>query len=210
MDLSGGSSGAANDFQAVCTFWDDRLSNFSGRGCAAQPNPLPPRVSAAWAPGLTLRSPAELATAWVLRDNGTAAGILFGCNETLLDCSNATEANRSVYLDRTRPFSAPAVGCGGVVSDRILRVFTGPQCRLWRPDNEERCFWNATKQAFVGAGCLAGNSTKCACTHLTDMFSAKAPKIAVCSAKDLIAINPNGAGSPLRPGAPAAAKLCHY
>lgn len=54
VDLSGGK-------QAVCTFWDERSASYRSRGCAGQPNPLPPSLSADWAADLVLSSDADIA-----------------------------------------------------------------------------------------------------------------------------------------------------
>ena len=45
-------------------------------------------------------------------------------------------------------------------------------------------------QAFVGSGCISAPTTACACQHLTDFSSSSAPKISVCSAKDLLSLSP--------------------
>lgn len=76
----------------------------------------------------------------MLADNGTAAGLLFGCNETVLNCSDAKDAARTIYPDLKQPFKYPGISCGGA-SGKVLRVFSGSACRLWRPDNAEGCWW---------------------------------------------------------------------
>lgn len=110
----------------------------------------------------------------MLSDAGS--GLLAECRETILDCTNASDVNRSIYLDKSRPLAFPAIRCGGE-SARVLRVFTGKSCRLWQQENTARCFWNATKQAFVGAGCVAANGTACACLHLTGAPAAGADRL---------------------------------
>lgn len=119
--------------------------------------------------------------AWTLADNGTATGLLANCTERILDCRNSTDAATKLYLDRTQPLRYPAISCGGVgASQRVLRVFTGPACRLWRADNEELCWWNATAQAFSGTGCVPAEATRCACTHLTGARSGLPARFAKC------------------------------
>ena len=49
--------------------------------------------------------------------------------------------------DPGRPISIPAVTCGGTLSSRVLRVYYGSNCQLWKQDNAANCYWNATKQA---------------------------------------------------------------
>ena len=53
-------------------------------------------------------------------------------------------------------------------------------------------------QAFAGAGCVASEATYCACQHLTDFSSSSAPKISVCSAKDLTSLSPGDIVTKLR------------
>lgn len=84
--------------------------------------------------------------AWILIDNGTASGLLAACNQTVLDCNVPSDANRPpIYLDRTRPLDHPGISCGPAPSSRVLRIFHGPKCRLWREENAERCFWCETE-----------------------------------------------------------------
>ena len=53
-------------------------------------------------------------------------------------------------------------------------------------------------QAFAGGGCIATDATYCACQHLTDFASGGAPKISVCSAKDLLSLSPGDIVNKLR------------
>ena len=75
--------------------------------------------------------------------------------------------NVSIYPDPQRPISIPAVGCGGVVANRTLRVYCNdpwirpPQpCPLWDAGAQAQllgangtCDWNVTAAAFQGDGC---------------------------------------------------------
>lgn len=135
------SSSSGDSPQAVCAFYDAQAQAYSRLGCVGQPNPLPPGLSAAWAANLSLKTAADISRAWVLADNGTEGGLLWNCSETVLDCSNASDAGRSVYLDVSRPLAYPAVSCGPEPTDRVLRVFHGPRCRVYRQDNAEGCWW---------------------------------------------------------------------
>lgn len=79
--------------------------------------------------------------AWSLTDNGsTSFGLLNGCAEIVLDCSNASDVNRTIWLDRKNPIKYPAIRCSGR-SDRVLRIFYNTTCKLWREDNPAGCYW---------------------------------------------------------------------
>lgn len=67
-----------------------------------------------------------------------------------------------VFLDPADPFSAPQVSCKPGVTKQLV-VFNGTNCTLWRPDNAAGCFWDASAQAFSGAGCVAAPSGKVEC-----------------------------------------------
>lgn len=147
------SSGSGGERKPVCQFWDLERSAFSSSGCATLPNPVHPDLTVDWRENLTIASPADLARAWVLNattDSGKE--LLAGCNETVLDCSNATDAKRLVFQDPRRPLSFPAVQCGAA-SKRVLRVIHGANCTLWQPDNKAKCWWNNTAQASKNRSC---------------------------------------------------------
>lgn len=169
--------------KAVCQFWDVAAAAFSSAGCVALPDPLPRGLAAQWRANFTANSAADLVLAWELvvvpasaADNGgnssltpggaAAAAFLAGCEETVLDCRNETQAARFIFPDPLQPLRFPAVECGGV-APRVLRVLHGSACAAWRADNALRCAWNNTAQAFSGSGCEAQEATFCACTHLT-------------------------------------------
>lgn len=100
---------------------------------------------------------------WNLTDDGTQSGLLYGCDTTYIDCSDPRQVNVTIYPNRRLPLKYPAISCGGVVSQRVIRVYNGSQCRLIDPDNTEECYWNATSQAFSGPLCQAAASSRCAC-----------------------------------------------
>ena len=77
------------------------------------------------------------------------------------------QANISIYPDPQRPISIPAIGCGGVVANRTLRVYYNdpwirpPQpCPLWDAGAQAQllgvpgtCIWNVSAAAFQGDAC---------------------------------------------------------
>ena len=174
---------------AQCVFYDDASGQYSTAGCASLPNPLPHGLAAYWLPNATVSGPAALAETWALRDDGSGVGaaLLAGCGTVFLNCSDPASLNVSIFPDPQRPLSVPSVNCGGALSGRVLRVYNGTRCGLIA---NASCYWNQTAQAFNGTGCAVANVTSCACVHLTDFASQGAPKISVCSAKDLTAVSP--------------------
>lgn len=84
-----------------------------------------------------------------------------GNSSCLIDTLDCTEEGRrrylaaygkprAIYLSVLEPLTAPVIRCPAAPppgSADVLLVFHGAQCALWRPDNEYRCFWNATVQA---------------------------------------------------------------
>jgi hypothetical protein len=172
--------------QARCSFWDTSAVAYSSDGCTSLPNPSPPAewLTLSWRRNFTLATPAALSGAW------EAAGpLLDGCRETLLDCTNATQRTRKVVVNPDDVFTALPISCGASTTD-VLRIFSGAACAMYVPDNGAACAWNATQQAFVGTGCVVANRTQCACTHLTSFTGEPAPKISVCSAADMLNLNP--------------------
>jgi hypothetical protein len=180
---------------SVCTFWIKARQVYSADGCVGLPNPLPLGISAefnasaaefnASAAALGAAGAAELASAVVLGPSGHA--MLAGCSVAVLDCA-ARGASAVFFLNPDDPFSAPAVRCpalpggndtsavglGGVAAAEAppLRVYYGAQCALWRADNAAQCWWNATAQAFAGAGCVASAAPQqCLCRHVRPLHA---------------------------------------
>jgi hypothetical protein len=173
------------DSQAVCRFWDPAAGVYSTDGCATLPNPAPAAsfLQLAWA-NFTLTAPASVAAAW------TATGpLMAGCTEMYLDCGNATQRVLKVVMNPEDVFSMPPITCGAATSG-VLRVFSGTACELYKSSNAADCAWDTIKQSFSGAGCVPAVATQCACTHLTSFAGQAAPKVAVCSAQDLVSLNP--------------------
>lgn len=78
--------------------------------------------------------------AWTLTNSTPAGGaLLAGCAESILDCSNPAESVYAVYPDPQQPLLWAGAKCSRPFG--TLRVFTGAQCPLWRPDNAANCFW---------------------------------------------------------------------
>jgi hypothetical protein len=80
-----------------------------------------------------------------------------------------------VYMDRAWPFRLPSVSCPAGGKKQTLRVFYGPGCALYDPNNNASCYWSNEKQVFVGDACTitmsrgtggTGNATQCACRHV--------------------------------------------
>jgi hypothetical protein len=72
-----------------------------------------------------------------------------------------------------------------------MLVFTGSTCQLIVPNNAASCYWQNTKQAFAGPGCMpSGQPKQCACRHLTDLSGRSVPALPTASLKDMLSLNP--------------------
>jgi hypothetical protein len=163
----------------VCTFWDVTRNLYSADDCVGLPNPLPPGITASFDAATAAAGAAgavELAASIQL--GPPSAPLLAGCFVAVLDCA-ARGADAVFFLNpddpigapavRCRDAAAPAVGLGGSAASAPLplRVYYGARCALWAPDNSVACFWNASLQAFAGAGCVASAaSQQCFCRHV--------------------------------------------
>lgn len=148
---AGSSGGSSPERQGQCVFWDAARGAYSAQGCAALPNPLPPRVSASWLPGFSAARDADLARGWTLsEDDGTSTSLLSRCAAEFLDCTSATSVDRtrSVYPDPRRPFAFPAVRCPNG-SAGVLRAYAGSGCLLYQANNSARCYWCVFQQSEV-------------------------------------------------------------
>ncbi len=172
----------ANGTRAQCAWWDAAAGAYSAAGCAPLPSPRPPGHELAFAPGFDASAgPASLAAAWNI--SGPLAD---GCTAAFLDCTNSsTNATRSLSLGNAT--TAPVLSCGNATT-LMLRAFVGDACALRNASNAARCAWDLATQAFAGAGCVAADATRCACTHATDYISSGTPTIPVCSVSDLAAL----------------------
>ncbi len=136
-------------FAARCQFWDVAAARYATAGCAAVPDPRPPGHELFFVEGFTAANNAAMAMAWGIRGPMVDAG---ECATTLLDCSSAEDAARSVFPDPSRPFEVAAVACpppGNATGEAppALRVVHGARCALWRADNALGCWWDNVKQA---------------------------------------------------------------
>jgi hypothetical protein len=213
-DVAAAGDGAAR-MTAQCRFWDGAAGAYSGAGCTALPNPAPPAalLNVFWDSGAVVDVPADLVMTWQV-----AGALAAGCSSTRIDCASGGSggsggvAAAAVFWEDAggdaSADSAPLITCGAATNATAasasapppagLRVFTGATCALSRPDNAARCFWDASRQAFVGAGCVASTVTRCACTHLTDFRIEPAPAIHVATLSQLKTLKPAELVSNLR------------
>lgn len=83
------------------------------------------------------------------------------CLRTVLHCSAEAQAAQlqaegypaEVFLDPTRPLSAPVVRCASGTEQEAMVVFSGHNCPVWMPTNALGCHWNASVQARVPPLC---------------------------------------------------------
>ena len=176
---------ASNGTRAACSWWNASAGVYATRGCVALPNPLPPNHTAYWVSNYTTPTDGALASAWNI-----SGPLLANCTERVLDCPALTAAGTGgkLYFNPWNPFDDGAVACDNTTGP--LRVFYGPACEVWRPENAYNCSWVAALQAFQGAGCVAPEeATQCLCRHLTDFVAVRTPTIAVASVSQLTSLS---------------------
>ena len=139
-------------------------------------------------------------------------GLSCGCSVTVLSCAaearkaavaaaaataagrNSTAAGiaaqRKVYLNVMDAITQPAIRCAPGDASTVMRIYFGEGCALWDPANAAGCYWNASRQAFLGAGCAPAAVSSCACLHLTDFSGSAKPKLAVASLSQMTSLNP--------------------
>lgn len=152
--------------KAACAFWSDATRSYETAGCAALPNPVPRGLKVEWLPRLEAASDAAMGALWAasgpgmcVYDPGNPAANDNCCNVTRLRCD---DPGARAYPDTKQPLAVPPVSCPpSAAPGTTLAVFSGPRCPLVDP--AKGCSWNATLQAFTGAGCVASNVTSCAC-----------------------------------------------
>ena len=173
----------ANGTRAQCAWWDAASSTYSGAACTALPSPYPPGHNLSFAAAFDASSgPASLAMAWNIT-GPLADGV---CTPVFLDCTDTSAgANRTLLLGNAT--AAPRLSCGNTTT-LVLRAFVGDACGLRNASNALNCSWDLALQAFAGAGCVAANATRCACTHATDFVSSSVSNLPVCSVSDLAAL----------------------
>ena len=163
----------ADGVKAQCRFWDPAALSYSTVGCVSLPDPLPPEHNVSWKPGFTVYSDGELAAAWSI----TGPLIMSQCLFEVLDCSQPNNT-RAVYPNPARPFDFPAVRCNASISTEPMLVVSGSACALIQEDNAYGCYWNNSKHAFQGPGCVAsGGPVQCACRHLTEFAGKNVPSL---------------------------------
>ena len=149
----------ADGLKAQCQFWNKTTSSYSTSGCVSLPNPLPRGHKATWKSDFYATSDAAMADAWSI-----SGPLVSRCSFEVLDCTLNT--TRAVYPNPARPFDFPAVRCNASISTEPLLAISGSACALIQADNAFGCFWNNSKHAFEGAGCVAsGEPVQCACRH---------------------------------------------
>ena len=150
--------------KAQCQFWDTAATPpaYATRGCASIPSPVPPNHTLAWVANFSAASDADMAAAWTI--SGPLVDDL-NCTRTVLDCSQPDAG--VIYPNPAKPLTVPAVGCTAIGSTAPMLVIGGSRCALIQEDNPTACWWNNSKQAFTGAGCVAsGPAVQCACRHV--------------------------------------------
>jgi hypothetical protein len=178
----------ADGLKAQCQFWDPAAANYSIVGCVGLPDPLPPGHNVSWKPGFTVGSDAAMAAAWAI--SGPLVSAPSRCLFEVLDCSDPN-VTRAVFPNPARPFEFPAVSCDAGISTEPILVISGSNCALIQDDNALGCFWNNSKAAFEGAGCVAsGGPVQCACRHLTEFAGKSAPSLPTASMSDMLGLNP--------------------
>jgi hypothetical protein len=176
----------ASGVKSQCQWYDASVSAYSTVGCVSLPDPLPAGHTVAWVPGFTAVKDADMVRAWNI--SGPLAN---GCSVQVMDCT-LQPPPPPVYPNTLRPFDVPQVACDASGKNtEPKRVISGSRCLLIQPDNAYNCFYNNSKQAFTGAGCVAsGGPVRCACRHLTDFAGASKPSIPTASLQDLLSLNP--------------------
>jgi hypothetical protein len=174
----------ADGLKAQCQFWDTTALQYSTVGCVGLPDPLPPGHNVSWKPGFTVTSDAEMVAAWSI------SGLLVeNCGFEVLDCS--LPDSPPVYPNLRWPFDVPAVKCNASISSEPILAVTGSSCALIQDDNALRCWWNNSKGAFQGPGCVAsGEPVQCLCRHLTEFAGTSKPSLPMASLSDLVGLNP--------------------
>jgi hypothetical protein len=176
----------ADGVKASCQFWDTAAANYSIVGCVSLPDPLPRNHTASWKPSFKVANDAEMAGAWSI--SGPLVAAPSRCLFEVLDCAQPNNT-RSVYPNPARPFQFPAVSCNANISTEPILVISGSACALIQEDNAYGCYWNNSKHAFQGPGCVAsGEPVQCACRHLTEFTGRSAPALPTASLSDMLSL----------------------
>ena len=100
-------------------------------------------------------------------------------------------AQRKIYLSALDALLIPAVTCAPGDNRTVMRLYYGDGCAAWQANNSAGCWWDSSKQLFIGAGCEAPAAAQCACLHLTDFSGGGAPKLGVASLSQMLSLNPS-------------------
>ena len=177
-----------NGAKAQCQWWNKAMQSYSIVGCSSLPDPLPPGHNVSWKPGVTVSSDAELAAAWSI--TGPLVAAPSQCVFEVLDCSQPN-TTRSVYPNPALPFDFPAVRCNASISTEAMLIVSGSACALIQEDNAYRCYWNNSKHAFQGTGCVAsGGPVQCACRHLTEFAGKNVPALPTADLSEMTSLSP--------------------
>ena len=187
---------------AVCAFYDTTAGAYSTAGCIALPNPSPAGHTLSFTPGYATPSDASLAGAWSI----TGPLVDQNCQQQVIDCSSDAPCtgavwgrNCSVQPNQRQPLGAAnaAISCPATGAP-VLRVMYGVLCSVWQ-NNTLGCWWNNTKQSFIGPGCVSTpGPTQCMCRHLTDFAPARAPSLSTVSTSELLGLSPGDIITKLR------------
>ncbi|KAK3271989.1 hypothetical protein CYMTET_19689 [Cymbomonas tetramitiformis] len=165
---------------AVCTFWNVSLQMYDTAGCWAMPNPAPAEAELLWRNGAEEYGDdldGAFAKSWFIGN----ASLMTGCLETfegVVEGYNGTDAGYRKYVDSVK---------------RVV----GGACVLAQVNNPHGCWWEWTRQRFMGPGCVVAPAVTCRCSHLTD-FQAQSqeeleelrpPELRKVSARDMAAIS---------------------
>ena len=160
--------------------------DYSITGCLSLPDPLPRGHSVFWKPDFRVASDGAMAGAWSLA--GPLVATPSRCLFEVLDCSLRKPA-RSVYPNPAKPFQFPAVSCNASISTEPILVVSGSACALIQEDNAYGCYWNNSKHAFQGPGCVpSGEPVQCACRHLTEFTGGSKPSLPTASLSDMLGL----------------------
>ena len=182
--------------KAQCQFWDKAAlpQNYSNTGCVSLPDPLPPGHNVSWISNFTVVSDAEMVAAWSI----TGPLVAPHCSFQVLDCSQHNNT-RAVYPNPARPFDFPAVRCNASISTEPLLVISGSSCQIIQPNNVLGCYWNNSKHAFQGPGCVAsGGPVQCACRHLTEFAGKSVASLPTADLSEMDSLRPTDLLTKLR------------
>ena len=171
----------------VCSFWDPGTQAVVTQGCTSLPGARPPSHDVHFVANFSAANDTMLAWGW-----NVTGEMMNNCSQRVLDCGATPDM--VLFYNPFDPIGSGSIACpaaNSTAGQQVLRVFYGPDCLLWQPNNSYGCFWNAVLQQFQGARCFPAPVTSCMCRHLTDFVAVRAPQIAVCSASQMTSLSAN-------------------